>query len=50
VWLQVGTANAAALYRSAGFVVADDALWEQRMDEQSRRYGVRRVVMRADLR
>lgn len=52
VWLQAGTANAAAvaLYRRVGFVVADDALWEARMDEQFRRHGVRRVVMRADLR
>lgn len=49
VWLMVDASNVAAttLYRRLGFVAADDALSVARMDEEFRRYGVRRLVMRA---
>jgi ribosomal protein S18 acetylase RimI-like enzyme len=51
VWLLVNASNVAAtmLYQHLGFVAADDALWVARMDEDFRRYGVRRLVMRAPL-
>jgi ribosomal protein S18 acetylase RimI-like enzyme len=51
VSLMVNESNVAAsmLYRRLGFVVADDALSVARMDEAFRRYGVRRLVMRAPL-
>ena len=51
VWLLVNASNVAGatLYRRLGFVVADDALSVARMDEEFRRYGVRRLVMRAAL-
>ena len=49
--LRVNAPNAVAiaLYERVGFVVLDDALLVTRMDEEFRRYGVRRVVMRAHL-
>jgi GNAT superfamily N-acetyltransferase len=51
VWLMVDASNVAAttLYRRLGFVAAHDALSVARMDEEFRRHGVRRLVMRAPL-
>jgi GNAT superfamily N-acetyltransferase len=51
IWLMVNASNVAAttLYRRLGFVAADDALSVARMDEEFRRYGVRRLVMCAPL-
>ena len=51
VWLMVDASDTAAttLYRRLGFVAADDALSLARMDEELRRRGVRRLVMRAPL-
>jgi ribosomal protein S18 acetylase RimI-like enzyme len=51
VWLMVNASNVAAttLYRRLGFVAADDALSAARVDEAFRRYGARRLVMRAPL-